>query len=231
MLIHILRLWRSHRHNAFFGCGQRLREGIGQACNAALQILVKSTRNRSKMNSWHSCRQLMAVDSSCQAVLEVQAQDLICLSPCQSGEDCLGLTAKTPRPDLLLLGFPQIPLPSDSIGMSRDQVKWLCVYLALCLNSWKCLSALLCCPVLGALTSPLNIINVAQVFILFRLSFGDGEPVMFDGRHEALAVAKQRGLSQELQLFQRLSKWPSCVTACKKETGKIEKHSRGRRSI
>jgi hypothetical protein len=72
---------------------------------------------------------------------------------------------------------------------------------------------------------------VAQVFILFRLSFGDGEPVMFDGRHEALAVAKQRGLSQELQLFQRLSKWPSCVTACKKETGKIEKHSRGRRSI
>lgn len=65
----------------------------------------------------------MAVDSSCQAVLEVQAQDLICLSPCQSGEDCLGLTAKTPRPDLLLLGFPQIPLPSDSIGMSRDQVK------------------------------------------------------------------------------------------------------------
>ena len=175
--------------------------------------------------------QLMAVDSSCQAVLEVQAQDLICLSPCQSGEDCLGLTAKTPRPDLLLLGFHQIPLPSDSIGMSRDQVKWLCVYLALCLNSWKCLSALLCCPVLGALTSPLNIINVAQVFILFRLSFGDGEPVMFDGRHEALAVAKQRGLSQELQLFQRLSKWPSCVTACKKETGKIEKHSRGRRSI
>ena len=83
--------------------------------------------------------QLMAVDSSCQAVLEVQAQDLICLSPCQSGEDCLGLTAKTPRPNLLLLGFPQIPLPSDSIGMSRDQVKWLCVYLALCFNMFKLL--------------------------------------------------------------------------------------------
>ena len=98
--------------------------------------------------------QLMAVDSSCQAVPRSTSTrpDLPFSVP---------VGWRLPRPDSqntkarsFASWIPSDSSSSDSIGMSRDQVKWLCVYLALCLNSWKCLSALLCCPVLGALTSP-----------------------------------------------------------------------------
>ena len=76
----------------------------------------------------------MAVDSSCQAVLEVQAQDLICLSPCQSGEDCLGLTAKHQGQifcflDSLRFLFPQIPSACPGIKSSDFVFIWHCVKL------------------------------------------------------------------------------------------------------
>ena len=94
----------------------------------------------------------MAVDGdgSCQAVLKVQAQDLIRLSPCQSGEDCLGLTRNGQTksnisPNLFAFSvswIPQIPLPWDSIGMSKGQV---ILFLS------GTVFELLCYPMLGAL--------------------------------------------------------------------------------